>query len=152
VKLDGEYVALPADVFRWVRPEWPWAPERLNLNPQDVYTHLETDLGSLRYRYSCLGWNTNVVFQDINHDGPTAARRSGFPAMYPEDEFDLSRWGDDVVLRLHVDVCWYRGGLVSSPHVEPDPRSNWQEHLAMYENHDEIRGPLAVRIFRRFFF
>jgi hypothetical protein len=71
--------------------------------------------------------------------------------MYPEDEIELARWGDDVVLRTHVDVCWFHRKLVSVPHVEPDPACNPREHLAMYENHDEIRGSLAVKIFKRFF-
>lgn len=145
------YPGWPWERITWVYPRWSSAPQRSNLNVQDVYVHSEADLGSLRYRYSSLGWDTFVILQDVTHDGPTAAHRSGFPRMYPEDEIELARWGDDVVLRTHVDVCWFHRKLVSVPHVEPDPACNPREHLAMYENHDEIRGSLAVKIFKRFF-
>lgn len=159
IDYDGTYFAtyentqeiFPGDRISWVNPRWSSAPERTNLNTDDIFMHSEKDLASLRGHYESLGWNTLVILQDVTHEGPTAAHRAGFPALYPQDQIELARWGDDVILRLHIDVYWYEGILVSAPHVEPDPVTNPAEHWAMYENHDEIRGPLAVNIFKRFF-
>jgi hypothetical protein len=43
------------------------------------------------------------------------------------------------------------GKLVSQPNVEPDPKYNPKEHLVMWKNEDEVRGPTAVQILRDFF-
>lgn len=144
-------LTFPGERLTWVNPRWWNAPQRSNLNNEDIFVHPETDLANLRRHYESVGWNTFVILQDVTHDGPTAAHRAGFPALYPQDQIELARWGDDVILRLHIDVYSYNGRLVSAPHVEPDPVTNMAEHLAMYENHDEIRGPLAVSMFTNFY-
>ena len=141
----------PGERISWINPRWSSAPEKTNLNTNDIFMHSETDLADLRGHYESLGWNTLVILQDVTHEGPTAAHRAGFPALYPQDQLELARWGDDVILRLHIDVYWHDGILVSAPHVEPDPVTNPAEHWAMYENHDEIRGSLAVNIFKRLY-
>jgi hypothetical protein len=130
---------------------WSSAPERSNLNPEDLFIHHDSSLPSLHFHYASVGWTTYVILQDVTHQGPTTAHPVGFPNLYPEDQIELARWGDNVVLRVHTDVCWFQAKLTSIPHVEPDPVFNPREHLAMYENHDEIRGPLAVKLLTRFF-
>jgi len=129
---------------------WSSAPERSNLNPEDFLTHSDSSLSSLCFHYASVGWNPYVILQDVTHQGPTAAHAIGYPNLYSDDELELARWGDNVVLRVHTDVCWLEGKLISIPHVEPDPVFNPMEHIAMYENHDEIRGPLAVKLLARF--
>jgi hypothetical protein len=160
IDYDGTYFAasyentqqvFPGEQISWINPRWSSAPERTNLNTRDIFVHSETSLPDLRGHYESLGWNTLVLLQDVTHEGPSAAHRAGFAALYPQDQTELARWGDDAILRLHIDVYWYEGMLVSAPHVEPDPVTNPAEHLAMYENHDEIRGSLAVNLFKRFF-
>ena len=56
----------------------------------------------------------------------------GYPKEWPNALGELSKWGDNVILRLHVDVCTLQGKLVSQPHVEPDPEYNAKEHLDMW--------------------
>jgi hypothetical protein len=140
-----------SESWQWIWDRWLSAPERSNLNMEDVFVHSESSPSDLRFHYSSVGWNPYVILQDVTHQGPTTAHAVGLPRFYPDDEIELARWGDNVVLRVHTDVCWFLGKLTSISHVEPDPVFNPSEHVAMYENHDEIRGPLAVKLLTRFF-
>jgi hypothetical protein len=134
----------------WIR--WDSVPERTDLHTTDVFVH--QSLGNpflLRRQYMSEGWNTYVVLQDITHKGPTTAIAIGYPKEWASQSSQLSRWGADVILRLHVDICRINGKLASYPHVEPDPEYNPKEHLEMYQKKNEIRGDLALQIFREFF-
>jgi hypothetical protein len=74
------------------------------------------------------------------------------PALPEPSSFgELSKWGENVILRLHVDVCMFNGKLASQPHVEADPEYTAKEHLDMWRKKNEIRGSLAVQIFQEFF-
>ena len=158
----GTYVVLTPQVYgfplpinknithRWVR--WDTIPERTDLQSTDVFVH--ENLGNaflLRKQYMSEGWNTYVILQDITHKGPTTAIAIGYPKEWSNHFSELSKWGADVILRLHVDICRINGKLASYPHVEPDPEYNPKEHLEMYQKKNEIRGALALQIFREFF-
>jgi len=134
----------------WVR--WDKIPERTDLQSTDVFVH--ENLGNaflLRKQYMSEGWNTYVIMQDITHKGPTTAIAIGYPKEWSNHSSELSKWGTEVILRLHVDICRINGKLASYPHVEPDPEYNPKEHLEMYQKKNEIRGALALQIFREFF-
>jgi hypothetical protein len=134
---------------RWIR--WGSVPEKTDLNPENVLTHDVANPFLLRQQYSSQGWNTAVIMQDVTHGGPTTAIAIGYPVAWPNAMSDLSKWGNEVILRLHVDVCKFGGKLVSQPHVEPDPEYNPKEHMDMWSSKNEIRGPLAVQMLQEFF-
>ena len=132
---------------------WDTVPERTDLPGTDVFVH--ENLGNaflLRKQYVSEGWKTNVVLQGTSHKGPTTSIAIGHPKEWPDQSRELSRWGTDVILRLHVDICRIQGKLASCPHIEPDPEYNLKEHLDMYRKSNEIRGPIALQILREFFF
>jgi hypothetical protein len=133
----------------WIR--WDRVPEKTNVNTTDILFHDVTNPFLLRKQYLSQGWNTAVIMQDATHDGPTTAMAIGYPKEWPNAASELSKWGDNVILRLHVDVCTLQGKLVSQPHVEPDPEYNAKEHLDMWRKKNEIRGSLAVQILQEFF-
>jgi len=133
----------------WIR--WDRVPEKPNVNTVDVLLHDVTNPFLLRKQYLSQGWNTTVILQDVTHDGPTTAMAIGYPKEWPNALGELSKWGENVILRLHVDVCMFQGKLVGQPHVEPDPEYNAKEHLDMWRKKDEIRGSLAVQILQEFF-
>jgi hypothetical protein len=137
-------------MHRWVR--WDDISEMTDLKSTDVFLHENlSNAFLLRKQYLSEGWNTYVILQDITHNGPTAAIAIGYPKEWPNHLSELSKWGADVILRLHVDICGINGRLASYPHVEPDPEYNPKEHLEMYQKKNEIRGALALQIFREFF-
>jgi hypothetical protein len=133
----------------WIR--WDRVPEKPNVNAADVLLHDVTNPFLLRKQYLSQGWNTTVILQDATHDGPTTAMAIGYPKEWPNALGELSKWGENVILRLHVDICMFQHKLVSQPHVEPDPEYNTKEHLDMWRKKDEIRGSLAVQILQEFF-
>jgi hypothetical protein len=130
---------------------WKNVPERTDLQASDIHTHDVTNAFLLHKQYVSEGWNTNVTLEDRSHKGPTTAIVIGRSKDWPSLSEELSRWGKGVILRLHVDIFQSLGKLVSYPHVEPDPETNPKEHLDMWRKKNEIRGVIAVRIFREFF-
>jgi hypothetical protein len=150
-RIYGFPVPIIKDIRRfWIR--WNSVPEKTDLKDTDILDH--GNMRSpflLRKQYMSQGWETYVILQDATHNGPTTAIAIGSPEEWADASSDLSKWGKDVILRLHVDVCSFQGKLVSQPHVEPDPEYNAKEHLYMYRKKDEIRGAVAVQLLRAFF-
>jgi hypothetical protein len=131
---------------------WDNLPDcRTDIPPDEIFIHRLTRLTDIRKRYEALGWDTTVILQDPNHRGPTTAKPIGFPYNFPEYRVQLTRWGDQVVLRLHVDLCRYYGKIVSWPHAEPDAKYEPEKHLEMYLAQNELRGPMVLSIFGLFY-
>ena len=133
----------------WIR--WDRIPEKPNVNTIDVLLHNVTNPFLLRKQYLSQGWNTTVILQDVTHDGPTTAIAIGYPKDWPDAFDEISKWGESVILRLHVDVFMLQGKLASQPHIEPDPEYNAKEHLDMWRKKNETRGSIAVQILQEFF-
>jgi hypothetical protein len=130
---------------------WDNLPERSDLRQDEIFIHRLTRLPDIRKAYESLGWNTTVILQSPSHKGPTTAKPVGFPYNFPQDRVLLSRWGAEVVLRLHVDLCRYYGKIVSWPHTEPDPKYELEKHVEMFFAKNELRGPVILGIFGLFY-
>ena len=130
---------------------WDSLPERSGLKSDEIFIHRLTRLPDVKKTYEALGWNTTVILQNPTHEGPTTAKPIGFPYNFPEHRIQLSRWGDQIVLRLHVDLCRYYGKIVSWPHAEPDPKYEPEKHLEMFLIKNELRGPMILGIFGLFY-
>jgi hypothetical protein len=130
---------------------WDNLLERSDLRSDEVFIHRLTRLPDIRKRYEALGWDTTVILQNPTHKGPTAAKPIGFPYNFPEHRVPLSRWGGQVVLRLHVDLCRYYGKIVSWPHAEPDAKYEPEKHWEMFLAKNELRGPTVLSIFGLFY-
>jgi hypothetical protein len=130
---------------------WDNLPERSDLRSDEIFIHRLNRLPDIRKRYEDLGWNTTVILQDPRHKGPTTAKPIGFPYNFPEHQVPLSRWGSQVVLRLHVDLCRYYGKIVSWPHAEPDAKYETEKHFEMFLAQNELRGPIILSIFGLFY-
>ena len=130
---------------------WETLPERSVLRSDEIFIHRLIRLPDVKKAYETQGWDTGVILQSPTHIGPTAARPIGFPYNSPEYRVPLSRWGDRVVLRLHVDLCRYYGKIVSWPHLEPDPGYEPDKHWEMFLAESELRGPMVLSIFGLFY-
>ena len=130
---------------------WDNLPERSDLRSDEIFIHRLTRLPDIRKTYEALEWNTTAILQNPTHKGPTTAKPVGFPHNFPEYRVPLSRWGDEVVLRLHVDLCRYLGKIVSWPHTEPDPKYEPEKHWEMFLAKNELRGPMVLSIFGLFY-
>jgi hypothetical protein len=130
---------------------WDNLPEKSDLRSDQIFIHRLTRLLDIRKRYEDLGWDTTVILQDPRHNGPTTAKPIGFPYNFPEHRTQLSRWGVQVVLRIHVDLCRYHGKIVSWPHAEPDAKYEPEKHLEMFAAKNELRGPMVLGIFGLFY-
>ncbi len=131
--------------------EWDIASTNDNLSSDQIFIHRISDLRTLKKSYQDQGWNTDVLLQSPSHKGPTAARPIGFPFNFITFAPPLSRWGNVIVLRLHVDIIYYKEQLASWPHIEPDPKYEPEKHLEMYLASNEIRGEPVVNIFGQFY-
>jgi len=130
---------------------WDRLPERSDLKSDEIFIHRLQRLPDIKKTYEALGWNTTVILQNPTHQGPTTAKPIGFLYNFPENRVLLSRWGDETVLRLHVDLCRFYGRIVSWPHVEPDPKYEPEKHLEMFLAKNELRGPVILSIFGLFY-
>lgn len=130
---------------------WDSVPTRDDLPPDQVFVHRISDLQALRKSYQSQGWDTDVILQSPTHDGPTTARPIGFPFNFIPLAQLLARWGEVVVLRLHVDIVRNKGNLASWPHAEPDPKYELEKHIEMFLAGNEIRGEAVVGILGQFY-
>lgn len=130
---------------------WETLPERSALRSDEIFIHRLTRLPDVEKAYETQGWDTTLIVQSPTHVGPTAAKPIGFPYNFPHHRVPLSRWSDQVVLRLHVDVCRYYGKIVSWPHLEPDPKYEPEKHWEMFIANNELRGPMTLDIFGLFY-
>ena len=130
---------------------WDSLPERSDVRSDEIFIHRLSRLLEIKKAYETLGWNTTVILQNPTHKGPTTAKPIGFPYNFPADRISLSRWGNQIVLRLHVDLCRYYGKIVSWPHAEPDPKYEPEKHWEMFLAKNELRGPMILSIFGLFY-
>ena len=130
---------------------WGSLPERTDLRTDEIFIHRLTNLNAIKKAYEAQGWNVTVILQSASHNGPTTAKPIGFPYNFPAHLQSLSRWGNQVILRLHVDLCRFRGKIVSHPHAEPDPKYEPEKHLEMFLARNELRGPTILGIFGLFY-
>ena len=130
---------------------WDSCPDKPDLRSDEVFIHRLSRLPEIRKSYEDHGWECTVILQTSSHDCPTAVKSVGFSYNFPEDRIPLSRWGDQTILRLHVDVCRYYGRVVSWPHIEPDPKYEPEKHWETHRQGSELRGPLTLNIFGLFY-
>ena len=130
---------------------WDSLPERTALRSDEIFIHRLSRLPDIKKAYEAQGWDVTVILQSPTHIGPTAAKPIGFPYNFPEQRVLLSRWGNQVVLRLHVDLYRYYGRIVSWPHAEPDPKYEPEKHWEMFLANNELRGPMVTSIFGLFY-
>lgn len=89
-------------------------------------------------------FDTDVVLQSHSHREPTAAKAIGMPLNFPYGDF--ARWGNHVVLRIHVGVYSLGEKKIIVPHVEPCPRWSPLEHMDMVKRKNEVKGEEAVAV------
>lgn len=130
---------------------WDNLPERSDLRSDEIFIHRLIRLPDVEKAYEAQGWNVTVILQSPTHTGPAAAKPIGFPYNFPHYRVPLSRWGEQVVLRLHVDLYRYYGKIVSWSHAEPDPKYEPEKHWEMFLAKNELRGPMILSIFGSFF-
>jgi hypothetical protein len=130
---------------------WDSAPDRDDLPSDQIFIHRISDLQALKKSYQSQGWNTDVILQSPSHKGPTTAKPVGFPFNFTLFTQLFSRWGEVVVLRLHIDVIRYKGRLASWPHAEPDPKYEPEKHIEMFIAKNEIRGEPVVSVLGQFY-
>jgi len=130
---------------------WDSAPNRDDLPSDQIFIHRISDLQALKKSYQSQAWNTEVILQSPSHKGPTTAKPVGFPFNFTPFTQLFSRWGDVVVLRLHIDVIRYKGRLASWPHAEPDPKYELEKHIEMFIAKNEIRGEPVVSVLGQFY-
>ena len=130
---------------------WDSAPNRDDLPSDQIFIHRISDLQALKKSYQSQGWNTEVILQSPSHKGPTTAKPVGFPYNFAPMTQLFSRWGEVLVLRLHIDVIRYKGRLASWPHAEPDPKYEPEKHIEMFVAKNEIRGESVVSVLGQFY-
>jgi len=142
---------IPREEIRTRAISWDNVPDRSALRSDEIFIHRLTRLPDIRKAYETQGWDTVVILQSPTHISPTATKPIGFPYNFPEYRVPLSRWDDQVVLRLHVDLYRYYGKIVSWPHAEPDPKYEPEKHWKMFIANNELRGPVVFAIFGLFY-
>jgi len=130
---------------------WDSCPDKLDLKTDEIFIHRLSKLPDVRKSYEEHQWETTAILQSSAHDSPATMKPIGFPYNFPENRIPLSRWGDQTVLRLHVDVCRHYGRIVSWPHIEPDPKYEPEKHSQSYRLRNELRGPMVLNIFGLFY-
>ena len=130
---------------------WDNVPVRDDLRSDQIFIHRIAKPLQVRDSYEKQRWNTDVILQSPTHNGPTTAHPIGFPFNFPSVSQLFSKWGDVVILRLHVDIVRYKGKLASWPHAEPDPKYEPEKHIEMFLAGNEIRGPEVISIFGQFY-
>ena len=148
LRLSGE---IRREEIRALTIGWENLPERSDLRSDEIFIHRLTRLPDIKKAYETQGWVTTVILQSPTHKGPTTAKPIGFPYNFPQYRVPLSRWGNEVVLRLHVDLCRFYGKIVSWPHAEPDPKYEPEKHSEMFLSKNELRGPVILSVFGLFY-
>jgi hypothetical protein len=114
--------------------------------------HGQVSLKRLKDKLFKYGFNTDVLLQSHEHPEPTAELCIGVPRNFPmfREKEQLSKWGNDIVLRIHLGIFKQGSDLVSVPHIEPDPKFCPLEHMMMFMRNDAEYDEVACVLFQAF--
>ena len=134
-------------------------PEKFTANNIPEYSeshsfvnHGQISLKRVRDKLNVAGFDTDVLLQSHEHPEPTAAMSIGFSRNFPmfNDKDQLGRWGNEVVLRIHLGIFKMGSDIISVPHIEPDPKFCPLEHMMMYMRNDAIYDESAYVMLEAF--
>ena len=129
---------------RGYRISWESAPPFWSSDLTLGILFSQSTIWSIKEILESANFDTDVVLQSHSHREPTAAKAIGMPLNFPYGDF--ARWGDRVVLRIHVGVYSLGEKKIVVPHVEPCPRWSPLEHMVMVKRKDEVKGREAVEV------
>ena len=114
--------------------------------------HGQVSMKRLKDKLSKYGFNTDVLLQSHEHPEPTAELCIGLPRNFPmfNDGEQLGRWGNNIILRLHIGIFKYGSDLLSVPHIEPDPMFCALDHMIMFVKNNAAYGEVACIILQAF--